>query len=187
MLGAARARRAGVDNVELEEGDLEALPLPTARCDAALLLLALTHVAEPAARSPSCARILKPGGRAVIVDLLRHDREDFRREMGQLRPGFEPDELARLLAAAGFAGVRCRPLPPEPEAKGPALLLATGTRNANVHAPFPPTRGKKGRAPMTTVVDRQAKPPASTSGSPTSRSPSGAARRSASPSRRCPA
>ena len=49
------------------------------------------------------ARILRPGGRAVVVDLLRHDRDDFRREMGQLHLGFERRELEELLTAAGFA------------------------------------------------------------------------------------
>jgi ArsR family transcriptional regulator len=70
----------------------------------------------------------------VVVDLLRHDREDFRREMGQRRMGFEPAELERAMEDAGFTDVRCRPLPPDPGAKGPALLLATGTRTARVRA-----------------------------------------------------
>ena len=71
------------------------------------------------------ARILRPGGRVVVVDLLRHDRDDFRREMGQLHLGFERREMEELMAAAGLDAVACRPLPPAPEAKGPALLLAS--------------------------------------------------------------
>lgn len=128
MLAAARERLAGASNVELRLGDLEALPLPAASCDAALLLLALTHVAEPPLALAELRRVLRPGGRAVVVDLLRHDRDELHREMGQLRPGFEREELAGLLAAAGLAGVVCRGLPPEPAAKGPALLLATAER-----------------------------------------------------------
>lgn len=127
MLRAARARTRGLANVELRRGDLAALPLDSASCDAALLLLALTHVAEPARAAAELARILKPGGRAVVVDLLRHDRDAFRRQMGQLGNGFEPAELAALLAGAGLSDVRCRSLAPEPKAKGPALLLATAT------------------------------------------------------------
>lgn len=128
MLAAARERLAGLANVELRQGDLEALPLAAASCDAALLLLALTHVAEPPAALAELRRVLRPGGRAVVVDLLRHDRDELHREMGQLRPGFERDELTALLAAAGLAGISCRALPPEPSAKGPALLLACGER-----------------------------------------------------------
>jgi ubiquinone/menaquinone biosynthesis C-methylase UbiE len=127
MLAAARLRTRGLANVELHEADLGALPIADGACDAALLLLALSHLERPAAALAEMARILRPGGRAVVVDLLQHDRDDFRRRMGQLRNGFAERELARLLAEAGLADVRCAPLPPEPEAKGPALLLATGT------------------------------------------------------------
>jgi SAM-dependent methyltransferase len=128
MLAAARERLAGHDNVALRRGALEDLPIEDACCDAALLLLALTHVEDPARAAGELARILRPGGRAVVVDLLRHDRDDFRRRLGQLRNGFEPDELSALLAGAGLTGVAVSTLPPEPEAKGPALLLATGFR-----------------------------------------------------------
>ena len=128
MLAAAERRTRAFTNVELHRADLASLPLPDGSCDAALLLLALTHVADPAAAVSEMARVLKPGGRAVIVDLLRHDRDDFRRKMGQLRNGFGAEELRQLLAAAGFAAAECAPLAPEAEAKGPALLLAAGSR-----------------------------------------------------------
>ena len=66
--------------------------------------------------------------RAVIVDLLPHDRDDFREQMGQTRLGFDPRDLEKLLTDSGLASVTIRPLPPEPNAKGPALFLATATR-----------------------------------------------------------
>jgi ArsR family transcriptional regulator len=74
------------------------------------------------------ARVLKPGGRAVVLDLLRHDREEFRLQMGQQGLGFEPSELVRLMEQSGLPGAACRELAPEPGAKGPALVLATGER-----------------------------------------------------------
>jgi len=129
MLAAARRRAAGLDNVEFRADDVSALSLPEASCDAALLVLALAHVAEPAAAVRELARILRPGGRAVVVDLLRHDRDQFRREMGQLRNGFEREELAGLLRDAGLEHARCDALPAEPAAKGPALLLATAEKS----------------------------------------------------------
>ena len=132
MLKAAEKRLAGAKNaaknVELKRGELSALPLSDASCDAALLVLALTYVPDAAIVLREMARVLKPTGRAVIVDLLPHDREDFSREMGQTRLGFDPEDLEDLLQEAGFAAVQVRPIPPEPNAKGPALFLAAATK-----------------------------------------------------------
>jgi ArsR family transcriptional regulator len=132
MLRAARRATGAFDNVELHQGRLEALPLADAVCDAALLVLGLSYVPDPAPALAEMARVLRPGGRAVVVDLLRHDREDFRRQMGQRRLGFEPEELAEMMGEAGLADVLARPLPPEPQAKGPALLLAAASRPGRV-------------------------------------------------------
>ena len=135
MLKAARRAHGRPRERRAAPGDLEALPIETGGCDAALLVLALSYVEDPRRRVAEMARVLRPGGRAVVVDLLRHDREDFRRQMGQQRLGFEPEDArGRLLRAAGLAATRrCAPLPPEPEAKGPALLLATAERDRRRH------------------------------------------------------
>jgi ArsR family transcriptional regulator len=128
MLNVAKRRLASHANVELRRGDLQALPIDDATCDAAIMVLALTYVPEPSIAVAQTARILKPAGRAVIVDLLPHDREDFRRQMGQHSPGFDPAEITRMMRDAGFDNPHLRTLPPEPNAKGPALFLATGSR-----------------------------------------------------------
>jgi SAM-dependent methyltransferase len=128
MLKAAGKRTAALGNVELRRGSLEALPIEEGACDAALLILALTYVPEPSASLAEMARVLKPGGRTVVLDLLRHDREEFRRRLGQHCLGFEEGELGEQLAAAGFENITCRALPPDAGAKGPALILATAVR-----------------------------------------------------------
>lgn len=129
MLRAARRRAEGLGNVELREADLAALPLESGCCDAALMVLALAYLEDPAPALAEAARVLRPGGRLVVVDAARHDDEDLRRRMGQVHPGFEPEPLAALLRAAGLGEVAARPLPVEPGARGPGLVLAAGTRS----------------------------------------------------------
>lgn len=128
MLKAARKHTAGFANVDLRRGELSAIPIDDATCDAALVLLVLSYVPDPAAALREMSRILKPGGKAVIVDLLPHDRDDFRRRMGQQRLGFERGDLEQLVTSAGFDSLTIRPLAPEPGVKGPALFMAGGAR-----------------------------------------------------------
>jgi hypothetical protein len=72
--------------------------------------------------------VLKPGGRVVLVDMLPHDREHFRQQMGHVWLGFSDEHVQRMLADAGFARTRIVPLPPVARAKGPGLFVATGQK-----------------------------------------------------------
>ncbi len=128
MLRAAARRTAGLRNVELRRGGLEALPLRDRECDAALLVLTLTYLADPRPALAEAARVVRPGGRLSVVDLLPHGDETFRRRLGQASLGLEPGRLQSLLAEAGWASPAVRPLPPEPGARGPALLVARADR-----------------------------------------------------------
>ncbi|XAM00716.1 metalloregulator ArsR/SmtB family transcription factor [Phycisphaeraceae bacterium D3-23] len=127
MLKAARRRLKATKNTTLKRGELTNLPIDDDACDATLCVLVLTYLDDPAAAIAEMARVVKPGGRVVILDLLAHSRDGFRRQMGQVHAGFKPNTLKRMMRAAGLSGARCEPLPPEPDATGPALLLATGT------------------------------------------------------------
>lgn len=128
MLDAAQHRLADADNIDLRQGDLIDLPIEDAAVDATLCVIVLSYVGDVSAAVREMMRILKPGGRAVVVDLLAHNRDPFRRQMGQVHSGFTADAMAGFLTDAGFEEIRCRPLPPSPEATGPALLIATATK-----------------------------------------------------------
>jgi ubiquinone/menaquinone biosynthesis C-methylase UbiE len=128
MLQAARKRLHGFDNIDLRRGELEALPVDDAKLDAATLMLVLHHIPEPPRALTEVARVLKPGGHAVIVDMLPHDRESYRQQMGHVWLGFSDDHARRMFQEAGFEQIRVVALPPDARAKGPGLFVATGRR-----------------------------------------------------------
>jgi ubiquinone/menaquinone biosynthesis C-methylase UbiE/DNA-binding MarR family transcriptional regulator len=128
MLKAARQRLAGHANVELRAGALDALPIDDASLDAAAMSLVLVHQPEPATVLREAARALRPGGRLVLIDMLAHDRTDYRQQMGHVWLGFEPRQIAGWLEEAGLASVRVQPIPPARQASGPALFAAAATK-----------------------------------------------------------
>lgn len=130
MLDAARARLGGLPNVETREGELESLPVADGELDAAIAFLVLHYVAEPADALAEAARALRPGGRLLVVDMMPHDREEYRQAMGHLWQGFGAERLAGWMTDAGLDAFRYVPLPPDPAAKGPTLFAATARRRA---------------------------------------------------------
>jgi ubiquinone/menaquinone biosynthesis C-methylase UbiE/DNA-binding transcriptional ArsR family regulator len=130
MLHSARERTADVPNIDLRRGDLEAIPIDDDRLDLALLALVLHHLPDPAKALAEVARVTKSGGRVLLVDMLPHDRESYRQQMGHVWLGFSSEYVHALLDGAGFSEIRYAPLPPDPSAKGPSLFVATGTRSA---------------------------------------------------------
>jgi ubiquinone/menaquinone biosynthesis C-methylase UbiE len=126
MLQAARRRLHGFDNIDLRRGDLEALPIDDGRLDAATLMLVLHHVPEPGQALAEVARVLRPGGRVLVVDMLPHDRESYRQQMGHVWLGFAEDHVLRMLDASGFEEIRIIPLATGAKTKGPGLFVATG-------------------------------------------------------------
>jgi ArsR family transcriptional regulator len=85
----------------------------------------LHYVAEPAVALTTVSRALRRGGRLVIVDMLPHDRAEYRETMGHLWQGFAHQQLERWATDAGFVGFRAHALPAAPSAKGPTLFVAS--------------------------------------------------------------
>ena len=130
MLETARRRLKDFTNVDVRRGDLEALPLQDQELDVATFVLVLHHLPDPAAALAEAARTLKPDGRLLICDMLPHDHEEYRHQMGHVWLGFSEDQLRRLLATAGFSQARLASLPSDPDAKGPALFVCSARRAA---------------------------------------------------------
>jgi len=128
MLETARSRAGPRANVSFRQAELEALPLDPGTLDAAVLALVLHHVADPARVVAEALRVLRPGGPLVIVDMMPHEREEYREEMGHLWLGFGEPDMRRTLVTAGCRpdSVRYHALPQDARAKGPALFVAVG-------------------------------------------------------------
>src|SRR5688572_14809526 len=128
MLDAARQRLGAARNVDLRQGELESLPVEAGELDAAMLSLVLHYSPSPGRALAEVARVLRPGGRVLVVDMLPHDRQEYQQQMGHVWLGFSEKHIGKLLTDAGFSDVRVRLLPADPDAKGPALFAAAAVK-----------------------------------------------------------
>ena len=101
--GKETASRNGVGNLEYRLGDLEELPLKDEEAEIALLHQSLHHALHPQRAVEEAWRILKPGGRVVILDLLRHGFEEARELYADVWLGFSQVDLSQMLANAHFS------------------------------------------------------------------------------------
>jgi ArsR family transcriptional regulator len=131
MLETARHRLAhlGIGNVDLRPGELAAVPIADSSVDLATAMLVLHHVPTPREAVAELHRILRTSGRVLIVEQTAHGDEPFHERMQDRWWGFEPEELARWLEAAGFAEVCTTRLATiEPGAGAPNLFVVTGRK-----------------------------------------------------------
>jgi len=129
MLKAARESLGGQKHVQLRHGSLEKLPIEDGELDVALMMLVLHHLPEPKRVLAEAGRVLKPGGRLLVLDMLPHEREEYRQTMGHVWLGFSEKQMTQWLHASGFKEIRWHMLPPESKAKGPSLFVATARRS----------------------------------------------------------
>ena len=129
MLDAARRRLEYATNVDVRRGDVESLPIDDGSLDAVTCIVVLHHVAAPEKALAEIARVLRPGGRLLVVDMLPHDRERYRQEMGHVWLGFSESQMVDYLEAASFIECGVHAIPSDPRAKGPALFAATARRD----------------------------------------------------------
>lgn len=124
LVAAARARLAGVPGVRCLQGDAHALPFDDASFDAVLLLNVLTCAEHPTRVLAEAARVLRPGGTAVVVTLDAHDHLPVTSAYGHLHAGFRPATLRRHLEKAGLEVRRCEVTSREKRAPHFAVVTA---------------------------------------------------------------
>ncbi|MDP3405556.1 MAG: metalloregulator ArsR/SmtB family transcription factor [Brevundimonas sp.] len=130
MLNIARANvaKAGLTQVELRHGDIFATRLPAQSADLVLVHQVLHYLADPAAAVAEAARLVRPGGKLLIVDFAPHELERLRDEHRHRRLGFADEEIGRWLTEAGLSTSASIALPPD--TAGLTVTIWTATRPA---------------------------------------------------------
>jgi ubiquinone/menaquinone biosynthesis C-methylase UbiE len=140
MLALARARldRTGLRNCSVRHGDIYDLALPRDSFDVVIIHQVLHFLDDSARAIREAARVLRPGGRLLVVDFAPHDLEFLREEHAHRRLGFASESVMQWLEASGLDIIRQQTLPPGPEGKiAVSLWLA---RDARIVLAAPATR-----------------------------------------------
>jgi ArsR family transcriptional regulator len=126
--GRELAAKHGIKNLEYRKGDLEDVPIKDGAVDLAFFSQALHHAQHPERAVGEAFRILKPDGRIVVLDLLRHNYEEARELYADLWLGFTEVEVTRFLTRAGFKNVETSVVHSEESAPHFETLLAVGDK-----------------------------------------------------------
>lgn len=128
MLDAARKRLAGVGNIELRRGDVASLPAKRGEFHAAIAMLLFHHLDDPASAVTEIARTLRSGGRLLVIDMVDHERHEYRSAMGHRHLGFSQRDIKAWARTGGLELERIRRIPPAVSARGPSLFSASFVR-----------------------------------------------------------
>ncbi len=132
MLALARARlaRADFSHCAVRLADMYRLPLADASFDIAVLQMVLHYAEDPAGVLAEAARVLRPDGRLIVIDLARHAHDDVAAKLAHRWPGFDDATMAELLGEAGLYGGAPSIVP------GPLeIRIWPATRHADAVAP----------------------------------------------------
>lgn len=127
MLSAARECLREFANIEYVLAKAQATGLEGASVDAATCILVLHHLEDPGAVVREMARVVRPGGKVLIVDMVEHDRTIYRHTMGHVHLGFSADHVSGFLRGASLERPHVSILPSDPDGRGPDLLVGVGT------------------------------------------------------------
>jgi len=131
LLARDRLERAGLRNCSVRQGDIYDLPLANDSFDVVILHQVLHFLDDGARAIREAARVLRPGGRLLVVDFAPHEQEFLREQFAHRRLGFAPDTVTQWITASGLDPVMHKSLAPEPGSEGKiavSLWLARDTR-----------------------------------------------------------
>lgn len=113
MLALARSRlaRAGLTHCAVRLADMYRLPLTDASFDTAVLQMVLHYAEDPAGVLAEVARVLRPEGRLIVIDLARHERDDLATKLAHRWPGFDDETMTEMLRGAGLEGGEPQSIP----------------------------------------------------------------------------
>ena len=142
MLALARARveRAGLRHCSVRQGDLYDLALPKDSFDAVIIHQVLHFLDDGGRAIREATRVLRPGGRLLVVDFAPHDLEFLREEHAHRRLGFAEETVTQWMAAAGLEGIDHRSLPPEPGSEGKVAVSLWLGRDPRIALAAPASR-----------------------------------------------
>jgi ArsR family transcriptional regulator len=128
QVGRALAKKEHLQNLTYILGNIEKVPLPDRSIDLALLSQALHHAENPRQALAEAFRILKPGGRLLILDLRAHRFEKARELYADRWLGFKENELHDWIEEAGFSQSEVRVVAKEVKEPGFETILASGLK-----------------------------------------------------------
>lgn len=131
LLARDRLERAALKNCSVRQGDIYDLPLADDTFDVVILHQVLHFLDDGARAIREAARVLRPGGRLLVVDFAPHEQEFLREQFAHRRLGFAPETVTQWITASGLEPAMHKSLAPEPDSEGKiavSLWLARDTR-----------------------------------------------------------